>query len=126
MAPGIIILIIYFLAVALTGEAFIIERASGLLDRSWIAGVRPSEILASHILVQFCVMMVQTAVTLATILIVFKIPCRGPIAWLATITMLQVGVFIQAQTQNLGSGNFLQILLLAFKLMILSIRVWLE
>ena len=96
MAPGIIILIIYFLAVALTGEAFIMERASGLLDRSWIAGVRPSEILASHILVQFCVMMVQTAVTLATILIVFKIPCRGPVEWLATITMLQVGDFIQA------------------------------
>ena len=99
MAPGIIILIIYFLAVALTGEAFIMERASGLLDRSWIAGVRPSEILASHILVQFCVMMVQTAVTLATILIVFEIPCRGPIEWLATITMLQVGVFIQAETK---------------------------
>ena len=33
MAPGIIILIIYFLAVALTGEAFISERESGLLDR---------------------------------------------------------------------------------------------
>ena len=80
----------YFLAVALTGEAFIIERASGLLDRSWIAGVRPSEILASHILVQFCVMLVQTAVTLATILLVFNIPCRGPLEWLAILTMLQV------------------------------------
>ena len=90
MAPGIIILIIYFLAVALTGEAFIMERSSGLLDRSWIAGVRPSEILLSHILVQFCVMMVQTAVTLTTILLVFEIPCRGPLEWLATITMLQV------------------------------------
>ena len=90
MAPGIIILIIYFLAVALTGEAFIMERSSGLLDRSWVAGVKPSEILASHILVQLFVMMVQTAVTLSTILFVFNIPCRGPLEWLAILTMLQV------------------------------------
>jgi hypothetical protein len=33
MAPGIVLLIIYFLAVALTGEAFILEKKDGLLDR---------------------------------------------------------------------------------------------
>jgi hypothetical protein len=33
MAPGIILLIIFFLAVALTGEAFILEKKDGLLDR---------------------------------------------------------------------------------------------
>jgi len=125
MAPGIIILIIYFLAVALTGEAFIIERASGLLDRSWIAGVRPSEILASHILVQFCVMLVQTAVTLATILLVFSIPCRGPLEWLAILTMLQglagmsFGFLIsslcdsQAVAMQLSIGSFYPNLLLS-------------
>ena len=45
MAPGIIILIIYFLAVALTGESFISERAGGLLERSWVAGVTPGQVL---------------------------------------------------------------------------------
>ena len=90
MAPGIIIMIIYFLAVALTGEAFIMERSGGLLERSWVAGVTPGEILASHILVQFCVMIVQTAITLSFILYVFNIPCHGPIVWLAVLTMLQV------------------------------------
>ena len=44
MAPGIIILIIYFLAVALTGESFISERAGGLLERSWVAGVSPGQV----------------------------------------------------------------------------------
>jgi hypothetical protein len=41
VSSGIIILIIYFLAVALTGESFISERASGLLDRSppWPPGI---------------------------------------------------------------------------------------
>ncbi len=33
MAPGIILIIVYFLAVALTGEAFILEKKDGLLDR---------------------------------------------------------------------------------------------
>ncbi len=33
MAPGIIILVMYFLAMALTGEVFIIERREGLMDR---------------------------------------------------------------------------------------------
>jgi len=125
MAPGIIILIIYFLAVALTGEAFIMERSSGLLDRSWIAGVRPIEILASHILVQFCVMMVQTLVTLTTILFVFKIPCRGPLEWLAIITMLQglagmsFGFLVsslcdsQAVAMQLSIGSFYPNLLLS-------------
>ena len=89
MSPGIIIMIIYFLAVALTGEAFIMERSSGLLERSWVAGVKPSEILASHILVQCCVMLVQTAITLSFILYVFSVPCHGPLLWLALLTVLQ-------------------------------------
>ena len=53
MAPGVIIIIIFFLAVALTGEAFISEKQDGLLDRSWVSGVLPIEVMASHILTQF-------------------------------------------------------------------------
>ena len=51
MAPGIIILIIYFLAVALTGESFISERAGGLLERSWVAGVTPGQVLEAIVVV---------------------------------------------------------------------------
>ena len=90
MAPGIIIMIIYFLAVALTGEAFIMERSGGLLERSWVAGVRPSEILASHIIIQFPVMIIQTIITLSFILFVFNVSCDGPLLWLSIITLLQV------------------------------------
>ena len=125
MAPGIIIMIIYFLAVALTGEAFIMERAGGLLERSWVAGVKPSEILASHILVQFFVMIVQTVITLSFILFVFTIPCHGPILWLAIITILQglagmsFGFLIsslcdsQAVAMQLSIGSFYPCLLLS-------------
>ena len=59
ITPGIIALAIFFLAMALTSESFIAERSQGLLERSWITGVLPSEILASYILSQFVVMVVQ-------------------------------------------------------------------
>ena len=125
MAPGIIIIIIYFLAVALTGEAFITERSTGLLERSRVAGVRPSEILASHIMTQCGVMVIQTAITLAFILLVFKIPCNGPVLWLAVITLLQglagmsFGFFIsslcdtEALAMQLSIGSFYPCLLLS-------------
>ena len=59
LTPGMIVLAIFFLAMALTSESFIAERSQGLLERSWIMGVLPLEILASYILSQFLVMIVQ-------------------------------------------------------------------
>ena len=89
MAPGVIIIIIFFLAVALTGEAFISEKQDGLLDRSWVSGVLPIEVMSSHILTQFLVLLVQTSITLIFIFLVFGIPCRGPIGWLILIGNVQ-------------------------------------
>ena len=59
ITPGMISLAIFFLAMALTSESFIAERSQGLLERSWITGVLPLEILTSYILSQFMVMVVQ-------------------------------------------------------------------
>ena len=89
MAPGIIIIIIFFLSVAATGEAFIAEKQDGLLDRSWVAGVLPSEVMLSHILTQFGVLLIQTAITLIFIFLVFAIPCSGPVGWVVVIAILQ-------------------------------------
>nr|XP_014340265.1 PREDICTED: ABC transporter G family member 23-like [Latimeria chalumnae] len=38
IAPGAILSITFFLAVALTSLAFVVERKEGLLDRCWVAG----------------------------------------------------------------------------------------
>ena len=59
ITPGIIALVIFFLAMALTSESFIAERSQGLLERSYVTGVLPLEILASYIMSQFLVMVVQ-------------------------------------------------------------------
>ncbi len=61
----------------------------GLLNRSWVAGVLPSEIMFSHIATQFVVLLGQTGITLIFILLVFGIPCQGPLGWLIVLTILQ-------------------------------------
>ena len=89
ITPAMICVTLFFLAMALTSESFITERSQGLLERSWITGVLPVEIITSYIMSQFLVMVMQATITYITVFAVFKIPCRGPIAWCVVITLLQ-------------------------------------
>ncbi|XP_045475089.1 ABC transporter G family member 20 isoform X2 [Harmonia axyridis] len=89
VAPGVILTIVFFLAVALTSSALIIERMEGLLDRSWVAGVSPGEILFSHVVTQFVVMCGQTALVLSFMILVFGVQCKGDIIWVVILTILQ-------------------------------------
>lgn len=81
--------IVFFLAVALTSSALIIERMEGLLDRSWVAGVSPGEILFSHVVTQFVVMCGQTTLVLLFMILVFGVECKGAIGWVIILTILQ-------------------------------------
>ena len=59
LMPGMICLIMFSINMAITSESFITERSQGLLERSWIAGVLPFEILVSNIMFQFLVMLIE-------------------------------------------------------------------
>merc|ERR1719210_2392115 len=89
VTPGMICCGLFFLAMALTSESFITERSQGLLERSWITGVQPVEIIASYIMSQFLVMVIQATITFITVFLVFQIPCHGPIAWCMVLALLQ-------------------------------------
>ncbi|XP_046993217.1 ABC transporter G family member 20 [Schistocerca americana] len=89
VAPGVILTIVFFLAVALTSSVLIIERMEGLLDRSWVAGVTPFEVLFSHVITQFVVMCGQTALVLIFMIVVFGVQCKGDIGWVVVLTILQ-------------------------------------
>ena len=41
----------------------LLNSAQGLLERSWITGVLPSEIIASYMMSQFLVMVMQVTIT---------------------------------------------------------------
>merc|ERR1712071_208702 len=89
MAPGIILTIVYFIAVALTAAVFINERKQGLLDRSLVAGVTTTEIMIAHLVNQFTVLMGQTALVFVFMILVFQIPCIGSLTLAIFITLLQ-------------------------------------
>lgn len=89
MAPGIIISITYIMAVGLTAISIVSEQKEGLLERSWVAGVRPFEVILAHVICQFLVMFVQVAGLLVFTFLVFEIPSRGPFVWVVLLTLLQ-------------------------------------
>jgi len=129
ITPGMIALSIFFLAMALTSESFIAERSQGMLERSWITGVLPVEILSSYILSQFLVVVVQATITLITVFLIFQLPCRGPLTWFIILTLFQglvgmsFGLFLSvvcntsmdAMKMSVGS---------CFPLMLLSGIIW--
>lgn len=63
--------------------------SQGLLDRSWVAGVSPVEILFSHVITQFVVMCGQTALVLIFMLVVFGVTNNGDLIWVIMLTLLQ-------------------------------------
>merc|ERR1712241_405872 len=89
IVPAFLTQVIYFLAMSLTSESFISERAQGLLERSWLVGVLPLEILTSYILSQFLVIVMQVAIALVVVFGVFQIPCSGSLPLFILLSLLQ-------------------------------------
>ncbi|XP_076032357.1 ABC-type transporter snustorr [Oratosquilla oratoria] len=125
MAPGVILTITYFMALGLTALSFIVEQKEGLLNRSWVAGVRPVEVMLAHILTQMVVMLVQIALILIFMFGVFDIPCKGSMLWVIFLAILQglcgmtFGLMVSVVSDNettamqLALGTFYPILLLS-------------
>lgn len=123
-APGVILTIVFFLSVALTSGAMIIERKEGLIERSLVSGITPSEILMSHVVTQFVVMTVQVIVVLVLSFPVFGISIAGDMVYVVILTMLNglcgmcFGFLISCACDDersatyLGLGSFLPVIML--------------
>uniref|UniRef100_A0A8D8T4G3 ABC transporter G family member 20 n=1 Tax=Cacopsylla melanoneura TaxID=428564 RepID=A0A8D8T4G3_9HEMI len=90
-APGVILTIIFFLAVALTSGAMLIERNEGLLERGLVSGVTGIEILTAHVICQFLIMMFQSVMVIVMALFVFDITNHGDV-WLVTVLTCLTGL----------------------------------
>lgn len=89
ITPGVILSITYIMAVGLTAISFVEERKSGLFDRSWVSGVTAFQVLTSHIMTQFFVLIGQVLGLLVFTFLVFDIPSRGPFIWVILMTLFQ-------------------------------------
>nr|CAI5856308.1 unnamed protein product [Callosobruchus analis] len=124
-ASGTLLTIVFFLAVSLTASSMITERTEGLLDRTQVSGVNLGEILFSHVVVQFFVMLGQTILALVFMILVFDVECVGDIELVVMLTLLQglcgmcFGFVISSvctQERNavqLSLGSFYPVLLLS-------------
>jgi ABC-type multidrug transport system permease subunit len=72
-APGMMVSIIFFLAVGLTALMFVVEKKEGLLERSWIAGVTTIEVMFAHIIVKFFIQLIQIAFLLIFAHFIFQV-----------------------------------------------------
>ncbi|CAF4035754.1 unnamed protein product, partial [Rotaria sordida] len=88
-APGMMISIIFFLAIGLTGLLFVVEKKEGLLERTWITGVTTIELMFAHIIVKFFIQIIQVILLLTFTHYIFNIEIKGSIFLAAGIIFLQ-------------------------------------
>lgn len=80
------------------GLAYIIEKKDGMLHRSLIAGVTTSEIMISHFIPQFAVVIVQAILAFIILFAVFETPKIGSpvlayfLVLLSSISGMSMGV----------------------------------
>ncbi|KAG6451240.1 ABC transporter G family member 20 isoform X2 [Manduca sexta] len=86
--PGVILTIIFFLAVALTSGSMLAERNEGILERSLVSGITGTEILFSHVMVQMLVMIAQSVIVLFLGFVVFGLTMTGPLGWVTVLTLI--------------------------------------
>ncbi|XP_062499553.1 ABC transporter G family member 20-like [Corticium candelabrum] len=89
IAPGILVSISFGMAIGLTAITLILERKEGLLDRSWVAGVNVFEVVFSHAVTQLFIIIVQMMFMVIFLILVFKIPCEGNVAYVLLLVILQ-------------------------------------
>lgn len=87
-APGVILTIIFFLSVALTSGAMLIERNEGMLERCLVSGITGIELLFSHVATQFVIMCGQTTFVLIFSFSIFGLTLEGDILWVILLTIL--------------------------------------
>lgn len=76
-APGVILTIIFFLAVSLTSGTMLVERNDGILERCLVSGITGIEILSSHFIVQSVIMVGQSVMLIAFSFFIFNITNHG-------------------------------------------------
>ncbi|XP_012220208.1 ABC transporter G family member 20 [Linepithema humile] len=123
-APGIILTLIFFLSIALTSGALLLERNEGLLERCLVSGLTGTEILFSLVLTEFTVMLGQTVMVNIVAFAIFRITCIGDIGWITTLIILTgvcgmaFGFVIACVCDNersatyMAMGSFLPIMML--------------
>jgi ABC-type multidrug transport system ATPase subunit/ABC-type multidrug transport system permease subunit len=125
IAPGMIIVTSFSQSIGLTALAFVLDKKTGNMDRSFAAGVRASEVMASQAATQVIILLIQTGILLFFGLYVFALPNNGSwllvylICMLLGMTGMFYGLFIasfasdERNAMQVALGSFFPALLLS-------------
>ncbi|KAB0795313.1 hypothetical protein PPYR_12152 [Photinus pyralis] len=86
--PGIILTVIFFLAVALTSGAMLIERNEGSLERSLVIGIGGVELLTAHVICQFVIMVIQSIMVMVVAFALFNMTVTGSLVLVTILTFM--------------------------------------
>ncbi|XP_013188078.2 ABC transporter G family member 23 [Amyelois transitella] len=89
MAPGVMITIVFFLSAIVTSTLMIGDRLEGIWERSAVAGVKAREMLNVHIVIQSCVILVQTAEMMFLAWGPYNLPSKGSVIAIGVLLYLQ-------------------------------------
>ena len=89
ITPGIILTVIFVMAMGLTALSLVIERKEGTMERTLVAGIKQHEILLSQVILQFFIVILQAALMLIFTFIVFRMQNKGNFGLIILIILLQ-------------------------------------
>lgn len=88
MIPGIIMTLFFFMSVILTTTAFVSDRMDGVWNRVLLAGVKPTEILISHVISNMLNVLLQCIEVYFISIYVYKLENNGSFVIVATMLLL--------------------------------------
>lgn len=91
MTPGVLLTIMFFMGATNTSSIIITDRLEGVWDRSIVAGVSSLEILITHFVTQFLLIVIQTGIILIVTFAIYQTEFIGNFATIIVIILLQGG-----------------------------------
>lgn len=89
MISGVMMTIMFFMGTTMTSTIIISDRMEGVWDRSIVAGVTSSEILLTHLITQFILILIQVVEVMVIAFGIYRLNCSGNFGILILMTTLE-------------------------------------
>lgn len=106
IAPGSIVAIIYSTPLLLAAFLIVLERKDGLLERSFVSGVRSFELLIAHMCTLMMALAIQVALLMFVAFVLFEVRLEGSVSEVFWLIYLQgmigiiLGLLVSAVSPN--------------------------
>lgn len=77
IGPGMAMTTNFFFCAVTCGLTYLIEKKDGMINRILVTGVQMLEIILSHFILQFVILIIQVSLNLLLLFYIFEIECLG-------------------------------------------------